>query len=99
MITIRPIRATAAMLAAPAAAMTLAASPAYAQVAGMTPNAMATAIATAFLGAGAAVSVAAGSFKAYQVWTGGRNPYEAVKYMLIGVALLFGTAAVVGFAG
>lgn len=74
---------------------------AFAQIpaGGMAPGAMATAIATAFLAAGAAVSVTAGSFKAYQVWSGGRNPYEAVKYMMIGVALLFGTAAVVGFAG
>ena len=63
------------------------------------PTAIITALATGALAAGGAAATIAGSIKAYDVWTGGRNPWDAFKYLGLGVAMLFGTAALVGFNG
>jgi hypothetical protein len=74
--------------------------PASAQIVGAlggNPVAFIQNFARATLVAGGATGTIAGSVKAYQIWSGTRNPYEAVKYLVIGLMCLFGTAAVVGF--
>ena len=78
--------------------------PAAAQAVGIagglgSPTAIITALAAGALAAGGAAATIAGSIKAYDVWTGGRNPWDAFKYLGLGVAMLFGTAALVGFNG
>jgi hypothetical protein len=47
--------------------------------------------------AGGAIGTLAGGYKAVQVWSGGRNVYEAATWLIGGLALFFGTAAVLGF--
>ncbi len=77
------------------------AAPAFAQAVGGTalgdPVTFIQGAARAALLAGGAVGTIAGGYKAVQVWTGGRNVYEAATWLVGGLMLFFGTAAVLGF--
>src|ERR1700730_12653260 len=76
----------------------IAAAPVHAQAVALgDPVAFVQATARAGLLAGGAIGTLAGGYKAVQVWSGGRNVYEAATWLIGGLALLFGTAAVLGF--